>query len=166
MTNARLIVAGIAIVAVVGLAAGFIRGQAEARAQYLLSLDHAERGFSAARKSCESSAGEEWGRCITTALAARWRAMANAEVEHRNTPDAYRVQRVTNAGAALLMQTQECGAENEATRAACEADALDAYREALAREANPELAERNCSLSGCPNRATPGQRVAAKARGV
>ena len=166
MSNARLLVAGIAVVAVAGLAIGFVRGQTEGHAQYLLSLDHAERGFATARKSCESLSGEEWGRCITTALAVRWRTMANAEVEHRNTPESYRVQRITNAGADLLMRTQECIAEPEATQGACEADALDAYRQALAREANPELAERNCSLSGCPNRVAPAQRVAAKARGV
>lgn len=165
MSTARLVVAGIAVVAIAGLTIGFIRGQTEGHAQYLLSLDHAERGFSAARKTCESSPGEEWARCITTALATRWRALATAEVEHRNTPESYRVQRITNAGAALLMRTQECGAE-EAGKAACEAAALNDYREALAREATPDLAERNCSLSGCPSRIAPAQRVAAKARGV
>lgn len=167
MSNTRLVFIGLALLGTVGLVVGLLRWHTEGHAQYLLSLDNAERGFFAARKSCDAFTGEEWGRCITTALATRWRAMASAEVERRNTPESYRVQRVTNAGTALLIQTQECGAEPRPTaRAACEADALNEYRLALAREANPELVERDCSLSGCPSRIPPTQRLAAKGRGI
>jgi hypothetical protein len=55
-----------------GLAAGFVRGQAEERSRYLLSFDRAEQAFYAARRHCETSLGEEG----TLPYCRAWRPMA------------------------------------------------------------------------------------------
>ena len=153
------------IVAVCGLAAGFVSGRADAHTRYLVSLERLEQGSHAARKLCVSLSGADWESCITRALVAKWRAVAEAEAAHRNTPESYRVQRFVAAGTAFLTQTQQCGALPGAARATCDKAALEAYREAVSRVTAPELTEQSCAFTGCPGRARPAG-VVAKPREV
>src|ERR1700674_3554861 len=57
------ILGAILIAAILGLAGGFVRGQAVTQDGYLLGLERAEAAFYATRKECESCDGEEWKLC-------------------------------------------------------------------------------------------------------
>ena len=160
MFNVPVVTTAFLSVAVCGLGAGFVSGRADAHARYLVSIDRAEQAFYAARKLCMPLVGLDWERCTVKALADQWRAAADADATHRNTPESYRVQRLVAAGTAFLMQTQQCGALPELTRAACDKAALSAYRQAVSRVSAPELTEQGCGLTGCPTPTRPAKRTA------
>ena len=150
MLNIAVVATSLLTVAVCGLAAGFVSGRADAHGRYLVSIERAEQGAYAARKLCMPLAGADWERCTAKALADQWRALADADAAHRNTPESYRVQRFVAAGTAFLLQTQQCSALPEPTRATCDKAALAAYRQAVSRVSAPELTEQGCLLTGCP----------------
>jgi len=150
MFNVPVVATVFLTVAVCGLAAGFVSGRADAHARYLVSVDRAEQEFHAARKLCVPLIGADWERCAVKALADQWRATADTDTARRNTPESYRLQRLVAAGTAFLMQTQQCGALAEPTRATCDKAALAAYRQTVAHVSAPELTERGCVLTGCP----------------
>ncbi len=166
MLNAPIIAIGLVTVAVCGLAAGFVSGRGDAHTQYLVSIERVEQRFHAARKLCLSLSGSDWERCITKALADKWRAVADADAARRNTPESYRVQRFVNASTTLLMQTLDCSSRPAASRTTCDKAALEAYRQASSRAAASELTGQDCTLPGCPNRFVLPPRGAAKPRDV
>ena len=153
----RLWVAGLLVViALICFVAGFVRGQAEAQNHYLISMDRAEGAFHATRKGCEAVQVSEWQPCIAKALSDKWRAIAQAEVRLRNTPEAYRIQRIVDADAALLTDIEECGAMSGSRRLVCDSVALDAFRAAMKRATGSEsAASTECTLAGCPAPAAP-----------
>jgi hypothetical protein len=155
MLNVPIVATGLLTVAVCGLAAGFVSGEADAHARYLVSIERAEQGAYAARKLCMPLAGADWETCTAKALADQWRAVAGADAAHRNTPESYRVQRFVSAGTAFLVQTQQCGALPDPSRATCDHAALAAYRQAVSRVSAPELTEQDCVFTGCPAPARP-----------
>jgi len=163
-TRNRLWVAGLlVVVAFICFVVGFVRGQAEAQNHYLLSMDRAEGAFHATRKGCESVQRNEWQPCIAKALSDKWRAIAQAEVRLRNTPEAYRIQRIVEADAALLTDIEECGAMSGSHRLVCDSVALDAFRAAMKRATGSEsAASTECTLAGCPTPAAPAARVGRK----
>jgi hypothetical protein len=150
MLKAPVLAAAVLIVAVCGLAAGFVSGRADANTRYLVSIERAEQGANAARKLCMAFVGVDWERCTAKALADQWRTVADADAAHWNTPESYRVQRYVAAGAAFLVQTQECGTLPDASRTTCDKAALAAYRQAVSRVSGPELTEQSCVFIGCP----------------
>jgi hypothetical protein len=160
----RLWVAGLLVlVALICFVVGFVRGQAEAQNHYLMSMDRAEGAFRATRKGCEAVQGSEWRPCIAKALSDKWRAMAQAEVSLRNTPEAYRIQRIVDADAALLTDIEECGAMSGSRRLVCDSIALDAFRAAMKRATGSEsAASTECTLAGCPAPAAPETRAVRK----
>jgi hypothetical protein len=155
MFNVPVVATGLVTVAVCGLAAGFVSGRADAHTRYLVSIEHAEQASYAARNLCMPLVGADWERCMGRALADQWRAVADADAAHQNTPESYRVQRFVAAGTAFLMQTQQCGSLPVAARATCDKAAIEAYRQAASRVAAPELTERGCEFTGCPAPAQP-----------
>jgi hypothetical protein len=158
MLNIPLVATSLLTVAVCGVAAGFLSGRADAHSRYLVSIERAEQGAYAARKLCIPLVGTDWERCMAKALADQWRAAADADAAHRNTPESYRVQRFVAAGTAFLLQTQQCSALPAPTRAACDNVALEAYRQAVSGVSAPELTEQGCLLTGCPAPArSPGR---------
>ena len=156
------IAAAVAVAALIGLAAGFVRGQAQAQNYYLLALDRAEAEFHATRKTCERARGNEWKACIGKALSDKWRALAAADVRLRNTPEAYRIQRVVDAGTVFLSEIQQCSQTSEARRTVCDSLALDGFRQAMERASGNESAETACTLAGCPMLDVPAVRSARK----
>lgn len=160
MLSIPVVATGLLAVAVCGLAAGFVSGRADAHGRYAVLIERVEQGADAARKLCMPLAGADWERCTTKALADQWRALADADVSHRNTPESYRVQRFVAAGTAFLLQTQQCSALLEPTRATCDKAAIAAYRQAVSRVSASELSEQGCPLTGCPAPARPARRVA------
>ena len=150
MLNIPLVATGLLTVAVCGLAAGFLSGRADAHSRYLVSIERAEQGAYAARKLCMPLVAADWERCTANALADQWRATADADAAHRNTPESYRVQRFVAAGTAFLLQTPQCSALPEPAQATCDSAALAAYRQAVSRVSAPELTEQGCLLTGCP----------------
>jgi hypothetical protein len=159
MLNAPVVVTAVLIVAVSGLATGFVSGRADAHTRYLVSIERAEQGATAARKLCMALVGAEWEHCTAKALADQWRAVADADAAHWNTPESYRVQRFVTAGAAFLMQTQQCSTLPDATREPCDRAALAAYRQAVSRVSAPELTEQGCVFTGCPAPTRPASRA-------
>lgn len=161
-------VAGVLVLVALGcFAVGFVRGQAEAQNHYLLAMDRAQSAFHAARKGCAVAQGGEWRLCIAKALSEKWRAMAEAEVSLRNTPEAYRIQRVIDADAGLLTDIEECGLMSASRRAVCDSAALDAFRAAMKRANNSEAAaSTECTLAGCPAPATPATHAGRKGNRV
>ena len=160
MLSIPVVATGLLTVAVCGLAAGFVSGRADTHARYLVSIERAEQGAYAARKLCMPLAGADWESCTAKALADQWRAVADADASHRNTPESYRVQRFVAAGAAFLVQTQQCGTLPDPTRETCDKAALAAYRQAVSRVSAPELTEQGCAFKGCPAPARPAGRAA------
>ena len=160
----RLWVAGsFVLVALICSAVGFVRGQAEAQNHYLISMDRAEGTFHATRKGCSVAQGSEWRTCIARALADKWRAMAEAEVRLRNTPEAYRIQRIVDADAMLLTDIEECGLMSGSRRLVCDNVALDAFRAAMKHAIGSEsAASTECTLAGCPAPAVPATRIGRK----
>jgi hypothetical protein len=160
MLNIPVVATGLLAVAVCGLAAGFVSGRADAHGRYLVSIERAEQGADAARKLCMPLAGADWERCTAKALADQWRALADADASHRNTPESYRVQRFVAAGTAFLLQTQQCSALPDSIRATCDKAAIAAYRQAVSRVSGPELTEQSCVFIGCPTPVRPASRLA------
>jgi len=160
MLNTPVVATAVLIVAVCGLATGFVSGRADAHTRYLVSIQRAEQSANAARKLCVAFVGADWERCAAKALADQWRAVADADAAHWNTPESYRVQRFVAAGAAFLLQTQQCGTLYDSTRASCDEAALAAYRRAVGRISAPEPTEQSCVLAGCPAPARPTARIA------
>jgi hypothetical protein len=150
MLNIPFVATSFLTVAVCGLAAGFLSGRADAHSRYLISIERAEQGAYAARKLCMPLVEADWERCTGKALADQWRAAADADAAHRNTPESYRVQRFVAAGTAFLLQTQQCSALVEPAQTTCDKAALAAYRQAVSRVSAPELTEQSCLLTGCP----------------
>jgi hypothetical protein len=150
MLKMPVVAAAVLIAAVCGLAAGFITGRADAQTRYLISIARAEQGANTARKLCTAFVGADWERCTARALSDQWRAVADADAAHWNTPESYRVQRFVAAGAAFLVQTQQCSVLPDATRTTCDKAALATYRQAISRVSAPEFTERSCVLAGCP----------------
>jgi hypothetical protein len=143
--------AGVAVlVALFCFVVGFVRGQVEAQNQYLLSMDRTEVAFHATRKGCAVTQGNEWRLCIAKALSNKWRAMAETEVRLRNTPEAYRIQRIVDADAGLLTDMEDCGLMSGARRLECDSIALDSFRSAMKRAASESAAAIGCTLAGCP----------------
>ena len=158
MLNTPVIATAVLIVAACGLAAGFVSGRADANTRYMVSIERQGQSTNFARKLCAAFVGAEWERCAAKALADQWRAVADADAAHWNTPESYRVQRFVAAGTAFLLQTQQCSALPAATRATCDNVALAAYRQAVSRVSAPELTEQGCLLTGCPAPArSPGR---------
>jgi hypothetical protein len=149
MLNTPVVATAVLIVAVCGLATGFVSGRADAHTRYLVSIQRAEQSANAARKLCVAFVGAD-----------QWRAVADADAAHWNTPESYRVQRFVAAGAAFLLQTQQCGTLSASTRASCDEAALAAYRRAVGRISAPEPTEQSCVLAGCPAPARPTARIA------
>ena len=164
----RLWAAGLlVVVALICFAVGFVRGQAEAQNRYLLSMDRAERAFHTARTGCGVAHGGEWRLCIARALSSKWRAMAEAEVTLRNTPEAYRIQRIIDADAGLLTGIEECALLSGSRRLACDEAALDAFREATKHvTGGGSAASTACTLVGCPPPVPPASRAARKESSV
>jgi len=160
----RLWIAGLLVlIALTCFGVGFVRGQAEAQNHYLLSMDRAEGAFHATRKGCAVAPGSEWRTCIAKALADKWRAMAEAEVTLRNTPEAYRIQRIVDADALLLTNIEECGLMSGSRRLVCDNVALDAFRAAMKHATSAEsAASTECTLAGCPAPAAPASRAGRK----
>ena len=151
MFNARLVATALSAVAVCGVAAGFVSGKLNEHTRYLVEIEQVEQASYRARRECESLSGGEWQQCIARALSEKWRAIAEAEAAHRNTPESYRVQRFVSAGAALLMGMGQCGALADLARTTCEEAAVEAFREAAARAGASDVSGGDCSLIGCPN---------------
>ena len=157
------IAAPFVLIALICFAVGFVRGQAEAQNHYLISMDRAEGAFHAARKGCAVAQAGEWRTCITKALSDKWRAMAEAEVRLRNTPEAYRIQRIVDADAMLLTDIEQCGLMSGSRRLVCDSIALDAFRAAMKHATSSEsAASTECTLAGCPAPATPASRTTRK----
>jgi hypothetical protein len=160
MLNTPVVATAVLIVAVCGLATGFVSGRADAHARYVVSMERAEQGANAARKLCAAFVGADWERCAAKALADQWRAVADADAAYWNTPESYRMQRLVAAGAAFLLQTQQCGTLSDPTRASCDHAALATYRRAVSRISAPEPTEQSCVLAGCPAPTRPTDRIA------
>lgn len=144
-----LLLFGLTAAAAVGVAAGYMGGQARSQNAYLTEAESIEREFVAARRQCAAQAGNAWNACAAQSIANKWRGLADAEVRLRNTAESYRVQRIVQAGAALLVEAQRCGAGRSAQRAACDNAALGSYRQAMAHvDIGSPSAE--CTLAGCP----------------
>ena len=160
MVSTSAVATGALVVAVSGLAAGFVSGSIDAPTRYPVSIERAEQVAAAAPKLCVPLVGADWERCTARALANQWRSMADTDATHQNTPEAYRVQRFVVAITAFLVQTEHCGALPDPGRATCDHAALTAYRHAVSRVSVPEVTEQGCAFERCPAPARPASRGA------
>jgi hypothetical protein len=144
----RFIIALI-IAAVSGVTFGFVTSKQDPQARYEAAVRQAETQLKKAQTHCEGLVQDEMRLCMALALAEKWRALAQAEVQLNDTPEARRSARVANAGGQLLVALQKCSGMNVAERGACRTLAKDSFIRELAKARAVEVKEQACYPAEC-----------------